>query len=361
MITRQNFYSGQKVTPDHLNTLQDYTEQYNADLISGVIGYGIVHGFEVSNNNMIVEVTSGLAYTEQGIRLESVGKNITIEDSEKPNTDIRTLKLSLRHSYIESKPELNSIGTAVNTILTPTVDLIVAETISEQDLYIADIVLNSSGIYQIIAKDIRFTTIPQQKETTDTLEEEVDQLIEEVNIINSMIQKNGSETNVVGSAIRINSILLADTVRNMIYPIGTYYTQYPNSINGKFDTSQSPQSLFGGVWELRFNNRGLFFRTEGGYAGESRNGSTGVQEYATRHHRHYTNINHSHTYLRSHNDNRLARTSGGNRYWMNDGAYWDSTYTSGGDKLSRNAIDGNSSSYETRATNMLMRIWERIV
>lgn len=39
------------------------------------------------------------------------------------------------------------------------------------------------------------------------------------------------------------------------FPIGSPYTQYPGT--------PTPQELFGGVWEKRFNDEAIFFRTEG--------------------------------------------------------------------------------------------------
>lgn len=51
---------------------------------------------------------------------------------------------------------------------------------------------------------------------------------------------------------------LAATLDDAIHPIGSTYTQYPGC--------PAPADLFGGTWEARFDDEGIFFRTPGGEA-----------------------------------------------------------------------------------------------
>jgi hypothetical protein len=82
-------------------------------------------------------------------------------------------------------------------------------------------------------------------------------------------------------------------VRSTVWPIGTYYTQYPaTDASGnpvatgdtavEFPASQAPASLFGGTWIPCFENESVFFRS-GGKNNLSTNGrSNGKQWDASR-------------------------------------------------------------------------------
>ena len=54
---------------------------------------------------------------------------------------------------------------------------------------------------------------------------------------------------------------------NTIYPVGCFYTQYPDdessTLSVAFPDKYSPSELFGGVWEKQWDTENIFFRTEG--------------------------------------------------------------------------------------------------
>ena len=62
-------------------------------------------------------------------------------------------------------------------------------------------------------------------------------------------------------------------IYSIIYPVGSYYVQYPaassNDADTAFPTAYSPASLFGGTWELMYSTEGIVFQTEG-YDGAGR-------------------------------------------------------------------------------------------
>ncbi|PTY39245.1 phage tail protein [Brachyspira hampsonii] len=58
-------------------------------------------------------------------------------------------------------------------------------------------------------------------------------------------------------------------VLNSIKPIGSVYFQIAKE-DGSFDDNESPENLFGGVWELQYADEGIFLRTEGGNSNENR-------------------------------------------------------------------------------------------
>ncbi|EKV58135.1 hypothetical protein [Brachyspira hampsonii] len=68
-------------------------------------------------------------------------------------------------------------------------------------------------------------------------------------------------------------------VLNSIKPIGSVYFQIAKE-DGSFDDNESPENLFGGVWELQYADEGIFLRTEGGNSNENR--VDGVQGDAIR-------------------------------------------------------------------------------
>jgi hypothetical protein len=68
---------------------------------------------------------------------------------------------------------------------------------------------------------------------------------------------------------------MLDSLTSFEYPVGSYYTQY-SLPNGSFSVDETPNKLFKGLWEIQFSTEGVFFRTEGGQAGDQRQ-SNGIQ------------------------------------------------------------------------------------
>ncbi|MEI0492058.1 hypothetical protein R4J17_06405 [Brachyspira intermedia] len=68
-------------------------------------------------------------------------------------------------------------------------------------------------------------------------------------------------------------------VIDLLNPIGSTYIQFAED-DGTFDASKSPEKLFGGTWQLKYNTESVFFRTEGSLSEEGR--SNGIQGDAIR-------------------------------------------------------------------------------
>ena len=66
---------------------------------------------------------------------------------------------------------------------------------------------------------------------------------------------------------------------DLLHPIGSTYIQFAED-DGTFDASKSPEKLFGGTWQLKYNTESVFFRTEGSLSEEGR--SNGIQGDAIR-------------------------------------------------------------------------------
>lgn len=60
---------------------------------------------------------------------------------------------------------------------------------------------------------------------------------------------------------------IADWVLNNVYPVGSFYVQYPDAASNDnaiaFPVSKRPATLFGGTWVEQFNTENVFFRTAG--------------------------------------------------------------------------------------------------
>ena len=76
-------------------------------------------------------------------------------------------------------------------------------------------------------------------------------------VFNTVLTKN----------ITINGKELRTYLLDIAYPIGSFYVQFPdvshNQVSQAFPNDISPQTLFGGVWELMWERDDVFFRTEG--------------------------------------------------------------------------------------------------
>ena len=133
---------------------------------------------------------------------------------------------------------------------------------------------------------------------------------------------------------------LEKRIIDRLYPIGERYVQFPEP-DGTFDSNKSPEVKFGGEWVCIFNDEGVFFRTEGGNASESR-GGTGIQGDVFKSHNHTGALPSGPIWFK--------------RY--NYGGGWPSELTPGDFNSRYTGSTGNAN--ETRPKNRLMRIWERI-
>lgn len=140
---------------------------------------------------------------------------------------------------------------------------------------------------------------------------------------------------------------LQSVLLNVVYPLGSFYTQYPSVASSVTATalpsSHAPESLFvGSSWTLMYNTENVFFRTEGTDY-QSRTGGLSADEVG------------AHTHVI---DGATALGGGGT-------ALSTSGYTSAASvETSLNSIvQGVSTTSRTGAVteprNRLLRIWQR--
>jgi hypothetical protein len=78
-----------------------------------------------------------------------------------------------------------------------------------------------------------------------------------------------------------------DYLTDTIYPIGSFYTQYPSANSNDriitFPENETPEKLFGGSWLELFNDDSIYFRTEGELNKTEPRDTNGIQDYAMKH------------------------------------------------------------------------------
>ena len=300
---RQNFYQGQNILAKDLNALQDYSDTNKNLLVSELLGSGILHGFEITKKEgFTISISPGVAFDKNGTRLileELTDITLTPPTTAVTDKRLKPILLGIKLSYNGSEPIKDSVDNETPTRFTPSVEIITGENLDEEVFQLASITLDESTITDI-------TTIK-------------------------------------------NKFAYHQHIKDLIYPINFQYTQYPNDTTGLFDETETPKALFGGDWEKQFTTKGVFFRTEGGLAGENRDELTGIQLDA------------------------MQRLTG--RTYTYDGAFYSSSGIFRSDGIGFNPADqghmGNNSltfdnarqartSTENRPINMLIIIWKRI-
>ncbi len=167
-MTRQNFFQGQCVAPEHLNALQDYADSGQANLISGLLGYGVVEGFEVSTvEGYVVEVTSGLAFNLAGERL-ILDDNKQVDLSQYSPSSV--IKLGVVVDYEKSESIVNGYGDTVHTKWTPSVQFIMGETLDSGVFELAEVTIGTTSITSITNTSESFITLQKIVQNTTYME-----------------------------------------------------------------------------------------------------------------------------------------------------------------------------------------------
>ena len=298
---RQNFYQGQNILAKDLNALQDYSDTNKNLLVSELLGSGILHGFEITKKEgFTISISPGVAFDKNGTRLileELTDITLTPPTTAVTDKRLKPILLGIKLSYNGSEPIKDSVDNETPTRFTPSVEIITGENLDEEVFQLASITLDESTI-------IAITTIK-------------------------------------------NKFSYLQCVKDSLYPIGYQYTQYPNDITGLFDETETPKALLGGDWEKQFTTKGVFFRTEGGLAGENRDELTGIQLDAMQ------LITGKFSPGMKHPNTSGVFTS---RY---DGSL-ESGSSTGGFSISFNNARQARTSTENRPINMLIIIWKRI-
>ena len=195
---QQNFYQGQNVLAEDLNNLQAYSDKNRNILISDLLGYGILNGFVVTHKkDLTFSVSPGVAFDGNGNRLileESTDvvltKPVYIDGKSEP------IKIRIKHSYIGSEPKKDSQDIETLTILTPSVDFIIGETLEENLFQIATITLNEHAD-PLITRGENFIALPDLTTTVSKNKVEIDKKVDDntsaIVTTNTAVEKNKTE------------------------------------------------------------------------------------------------------------------------------------------------------------------------
>ena len=160
---------------------------------------------------------------------------------------------------------------------------------------------------------------------------------------------------------------VASEIVDLVYPVGCYYTQYPNASSNteatEFPVAYRPATLFGGTWVEQWPTESVYFRTRGTLSDTGR--TNGKQEDAFQGHDWYTYeaITNSATTLLS----QPERTPATNNGVANDSAYSTTTNSSNPANSGKTnggiTTDGTNgtprTAAETRTVNRRIKVWKR--
>lgn len=338
-LIRQNFYQGQSVSPNNLNMLQNYTDCSQAHTVASLLGYGIVQGFEMTHSDdFIITITNGLAFNQEGTQLVLSNEHQVNISSHAPTlSEEKIIKLGVIHDWSKSEPVLNSMGKTINTQWTPTVQFVVAEQLEDAVFELAEVTLNPTRIVKITKTGEKFQTLPNHILNTAAFTTHIDE--------------EGT------SHAYVNKVSIETIIKNIAYPIHSFYTQYTDH-TGNFVVEEEPSQLFGGVWEIQFNENAVFFRTEGNNANEHR--TNGVQYDAIRNITGKVGATDANTGPVNYIDgyNGCFNTSDKTNFRRSTN-YYD-TLTNRAKYITFDASSVVPTGSENRPINMLIRIWKRV-
>ncbi len=171
---------------------------------------------------------------------------------------------------------------------------------------------------------------------------------------NSLSLFNGLNIN---SNSKINNKQLDLYILNVLYPIGSFYVQYPDKNSSSttiaFPENKKPKNLFPGTtWVEQWKTEGLFFRTEGALSDINR--INGTQDYAMK------RLNGKMSWMQP-NDN--APGAGNDGVFTVETGYISRDDGGSDDPIFRNFFDSSIqvpfSDNEIRVKNRLIKVWKR--
>ncbi|MGL5956312.1 MAG: hypothetical protein ACRC0X_06890 [Brevinema sp.] len=245
-MNKQNFYMGQSVAPEHLNKLQDYADQGQANLISALLGYGIVNGFEISHiENHLIGVTAGLAFNIAGERLVlAEGRQVNLSEHI-PNVGEKKIQLGIALDYNKIDPTLDSLGNNIHTKWIPTVQFITKEILPTGTLQLAEITLSHLSIVEIKSTKVTFTTLPKQIQNTSSLSTTQENTNLQGNLLSLLAQNQ----------LSLNAPLI-NLITNSLQINGTPYMEIGSNDNGHYVKFESGMLVCWGTGKKSFNKVG---------------------------------------------------------------------------------------------------------
>ncbi len=234
-MERQKFYKGQNVKADDLNELQDYTDGSQGELITSLLGYGVVSGFDVSIiSGFLVRVGSGLAFSVEGNRLYLESATQVNLSAYTPNADTTKVKIGIVVDYTKSDPAIDSMGDTVYTKWTPTVQIVTGATLETGVFEIAEVTLSPVGVDSINTTAVVFDNLP-------SVEAKLQEEIDATNKRTSALVTEGSTTTLTSQIIK----LLASEQMNLQSPLinlitsslqvnGTEFMEIGSNDNGTY-------------------------------------------------------------------------------------------------------------------------------
>ncbi len=381
-MNRQQFYQRQQITPEDFNDiLQINIENADRNIIKDAIGDGILEGLEVAeNSHSKVTVKAGVAY-KNGNRIALTADSQVDLSSYMPETNSKYITIGIKFARKEYDDKTNGLGNKIKYRSDEHFEVVILQGIESESpstpaiasdlIVIADVLLSQNNLTIDISRVTRLFNNLKLIDLSNKVESEskkISDIVENEAAINITLSDEAATTTLptitktsvksILQAIRNNlkELFNKTFIINVVHPVGCFRIQFPGEA--------SPTDLYGGIWGLRFNTEGIFFRTEGGTAS---NFESGIQESSIKNHKHNgttgymgTNQTHSHT------------GSSGAQFFMGTGGGW--SISSGGSNGFANSTasanidhthtfttnDNIGGGADTWSRNRTIRVWEKI-
>lgn len=218
-LTKHNYYKGETVSPENLNISFGYPDKKGQSIVNELLGYGIIEGFEVTqNNNLELKVSPGLAYNQAGERLVLNEDQLVNINDLLPTSGSKTVSLGIKPDYSKTDPVTDTEGNVVYTTWTPTVEISVDTELSGEYFQLASITLNFQGITGIDKTAPKFQNLPILNQRTKNLSSDEDSSTLQAELLKIIANENlslqGNLINLITQNLQINGSPYIETGNN---------------------------------------------------------------------------------------------------------------------------------------------------
>lgn len=261
-LTKHHYYKGETVSPENLNASFEYPDRIRDSLVNELLGYGIIEGFAVSqSNNLELKIGPGLAYNQAGERLVLNEEKILSINDLLPTSGSKTVALGIKPDYSKTDPATDTEGNIVYTTRTPTVEISVDESLTNDYFPLASVTLNSQGITGIDKTAPKFQNLPILNQRTKHLSSDGNSSTLQAELLKILANENlslqGNLINLITQNLQINGSPYIETGSNG----NGSYAKFPNGLTIAITARNSSSGHFAHGMTITCNYPITFRRT----------------------------------------------------------------------------------------------------